>query len=536
MKTGFERTFQLLSRTRNEAAIDVLVAGLENSHAPTQEASLQSLLDRPNAAGHLAVFWRLPKLSPSLRAMVEARPDRLAGAAGDAVRNSDAATGASACEAIVACRLYEAIPALLGVLDRENHPNIPLAASTVLRLADLFYEELSRPDRQPRRKEFDNVRQRLTASLEEGFRKYWRHGRREVVEAFLMLGKPQNVGFRYALQQTGGSTDAVLEILEKSPRGGIIRLLLSFLEDPMMPQAIRKILATRSDPKFVENFATAAAERMSKAAEVLAKFDGFSWVDDGGPMVVQMSGPSQACIVQVLRATAVRSARLLGLLEPILRDGAVQGRRAAASALAEVHGSVADECILRFLDDPDPVVQATLVRQVRTRGMAHAMSTLLKYFDTPYEEVRSALRETLPEFTVVHFLANLDHIDESMVQATGQMVRKIDPNAAGKLKAEMQRLSPVRRRRAVLAANAMGIAAELESQLIQLLNDDDHMVRLATAQALEEVGTKPSWEALRDALLDRSVIVQEAAEKSLERITLALRDVPDELETETVPP
>jgi hypothetical protein len=289
----------------------------------------------------------------------------------------------------------EAIPALLGVLDRENHPNIPLAASTVLRLADLFYEELSRPDRQPRRKEFDNVRQRLTASLEEGFRKYWRHGRREVVEAFLMLGKPQNVGFRYALQQTGGSTDAVLEILEKSPRGGIIRLLLSFLEDPMMPQAIRKILATRSDPKFVENFATAAAERMSKAAEVLAKFDGFSWVDDGGPMVVQMSGPSQACIVQVLRATAVRSARLLGLLEPILRDGAVQGRRAAASALAEVHGSVADECILRFLDDPDPVVQATLVRQVRTRGMAHAMSTLLKYFDTPYEEVRSALGSIL---------------------------------------------------------------------------------------------------------------------------------------------
>jgi hypothetical protein len=532
MRTGFERTFQTLSRTRNKAAVDVLLAGLDSPHAPTREASLKALLDRPNSAGHLAVFWRLPKLSSSLRALVEARPERLARAAGEAVHNSDEKMGAAACEAIVSCRLYETIPSLLGVLDRENHPNVALAASTILRLAELFYDELSHPDRQPRRKEFDNVRQRLTAALEEGFRKYGRHGRREVVEAFLILTKPQNVGFRHALHQTGGATNAILEILEKSPHGGVVRLLLSFLEDSMMPQAIRRILGKRSDAKFVENFVLAAAERMSKAAESLAKFDGFPWVDDGGSMVVRMSGPSQACLVQVLRASAVRPARILGLLEHMLREGAVEGRRAAAFALVEIQSPAVEELILRFLDDPDPVVQATLVRQVRARGMAHAMSILLKYFDTPHEEVRAALRETLPELTVAHFVANLDHIDESMLQATGQMVRKIDADAAGKLKAEMQRLSPVRRRRAVLAANAMGLAAELESQLIQLLGDDDHMVRLATAQALEEVGTKPSWEALMAALLDRSVIVQEAAEKSLERITQALRETPEEFQTE----
>ena len=66
-----------------------------------------------------------------------------------------------------------------------------------------------------------------------------------------------------------------------------------------------------------------------------------------------------------------------------------------------------------------------------------------------------------------------------------------------------------------------------------IARDEDHMVRVAAAGALEHVGTKPSWDALRDALLDRSVIVQEVAEKSLRCITEALGAMPGGLETET---
>jgi HEAT repeat protein len=48
------------------------------------------------------------------------------------------------------------------------------------------------------------------------------------------------------------------------------------------------------------------------------------------------------------------------------------------------------------------------------------------------------------------------------------------------------------------------------------------MVRIAAADTLAECDTLPSWEALRDAMLDRSVAVQETAEKSLERICQSL--------------
>ena len=98
---------------------------------------------------------------------------------------------------------------------------------------------------------------------------------------------------------------------------------------------------------------------------------------------------------------------------------------------------------------------------------------------------------------------------------------------------DMESPSRLWRRRAVSAAGAMGLVPELEPLVIQRLSDEDHMVRLAAAKALSECETMPSWEALRDALLDRSAIVQEAAEQSLMRISQSLQLEAEESAEET---
>jgi HEAT repeat protein len=143
------------------------------------------------------------------------------------------------------------------------------------------------------------------------------------------------------------------------------------------------------------------------------------------------------------------------------------------------------------------------------------------------------LRESLPEFTVRHFVSNLDSLPEEWINTVGSLVRKIDVEAGAMLQKELTCLSPVRRRRAVQAAGAMGLVRELEQTVIGLLSDEDHRVRIEAAKALADCDSRPSWEALRDALLDRSVIVQEAAEQSLEQISQSLaRETSKEKEAE----
>ena len=179
--------------------------------------------------------------------------------------------------------------------------------------------------------------------------------------------------------------------------------------------------------------------------------------------------------------------------------------------------------------DDDPVIcvhylriDAELITQIRLRRIPGALSMLIRMVGTREEEVQAALRKAMPEFTFQPFLVNFDHMDEELRPVTGHLVKQIDPEVKEKIIAEMKELSPVRRRRAVSAVGAMGLVHEVEDTIIGLLSDEDHMVRVATAKVLADSKSMPAWEALRDALLDRSVVVKEAAESSLERISQSL--------------
>ncbi|WP_314964579.1 hypothetical protein, partial [Bradyrhizobium cosmicum] len=55
----------------------------------------------------------------------------------------------------------------------------------------------------------------------------------------------------------------------------------------------------------------------------------------------------------------------------------------------------------------------------------------------------------------------------------------------------------------------------LETQMILMLADENHLIRAEAARALSGCDSARSRDALRQALLDRSVVVQKSAEQSL---------------------
>ena len=74
----------------------------------------------------------------------------------------------------------------------------------------------------------------------------------------------------------------------------------------------------------------------------------------------------------------------------------------------------------------------------------------------------------------------------------------------------------MRRMRAIQMAVAMTAVIECESSIISLLKDDDHVIRAAVADALVQSPSVASRNALRDAILDRSQSVRDAAEHTLQ--------------------
>ncbi|MHB8903358.1 MAG: HEAT repeat domain-containing protein [Thermoguttaceae bacterium] len=520
-------TFQYLKKTENEAAVELLIDCLDTKLDVVRGEALRTLLERPSPAGHRAVLARLARMPKSDLAIVSERPDRMARAIADTLGSADAATCGRALEAVLTFRLYEIMPTLTAILRTPDNPLFLSATRIIDELTDLFYMELSGQTPPEPHRDYDMLRSRLTTTLEEAAGCYSVHQSREVLEAFLTLAKPQNVILRRILQQPDETVHApLIEVMKTSQRGGVIRLLLSFLEDPQMPNTARNVLATREDVKFLDNLAAHVGPRPTKVlVESLATFRNIGWAQADHPVFEQLGDATQENLVTVLLHSGIKRGDLLTTLGHILLRGKPGGRRAAARAMVLFQEPLATEFIRSALADEDPDVLAALVPQLRQRKIPGALSLMMQLVDVPHMELRAALGKSMPEFTFRQFMSNFDSMPEELLPTTGHLVRKIDLRAKKELVAELEGLSPVRRRKAVQAAAAMGMVRTLEQQIIARLSDDDHMVRIAAAKALAGCDSMPSWEALRDALLDKSVIVQEAAEASLMRITQGLTQV-----------
>jgi len=308
----------------------------------------------------------------------------------------------------------------------------------------------------------------------------------------------------------------VVDILAHSERPGVMRLLLSYLDDPHAPPSVLTTLARRSDATFLKHLMKRIGCEPSAAAKTnLKRMDAIQWVRDDLTILDELDDAGQHGAVQMAMASGMSRLEVFGVIQHLSGHGKPGGRRAATDALAQFKGAQANELALGALADEDPTVQANVVVQLRQRGIPGAMTRLIDLVDSPHEEVRRAARECLTEFSFQRFLSAFDMLDDDVRCSTGLLVKKIDPTALSQLTQELRSRAGSRRRRGVAIAQAIDVVDELEETLIELLSDEDHLVRADAATALGQCNTRQVAQALREALLDRSVTVQEAAQRSL---------------------
>jgi HEAT repeat protein len=514
---GLATTFEWLSRTDNEAAVPVLIAALDHASQTIQEGALVALLNRRPPAGGREILDRMSQLKPEWKAIVQQHEGRLTGALRDAIQGTDARRCAAACSLAVSFREYDLIPTLLASLTAAPRPAADLAPKTVLEIVEALYDELAAARTPGQRRDPQQTRRYAVSSLEEWVQRFGQHRRREVVEAFLLLVGRDNATLKQVLQSPHhAACQVLLDTLARSPQRGVIRLLLSFLEDLHAPAAALSVLARRSDAKFVHYLLRKVGREPSAAvAGNLKRIDSFAWLGGPAKLLDQLDDADQHAVVRLLMASGVPRQQAMLTIEHLLSYGKPGGRREAARALAEFHGSEANALAMRVLRDPDPQVQANLVPQLRGRGIPGTLAVLLELMESPYDVVRRAAREALAEFSFKRYLVTFEMLDDEVRRSTGLLVKRIDPHTVPLLRNELKSPLRTRRLRGLAIARAIEAVEALEPVVIQLLKDEDHMVRAEAASALGLVDSPASLAALQRALADSCEAVREAAQRSL---------------------
>jgi HEAT repeat protein len=501
MSRGLAITFDLLTTTPNEAAVDVLLAALNSSRPEIRLAAMRSLIARPSPTGHREILRRVSRSDELLRRALAEGAGFMEPTLRQALTGPDWKECFAACQIVLWSREYDLLPALLALMPpgrAADHPHASLSRTVTLQLAELLFEELHGPRSTAKRRDPQACRGHAVASLERWLRQAAPQPNREVVEAYVTLSHRDDAGLRQILHDPHDpSRDAVLLVLGHSRRTGVLRLLASFIDDPHSPLAALRLISGRGDVEFVTHLLNRLGDAPSAAtAENLRRIETLAWAIPSQGTLDELDGEAQRRALAAILTTSLSDAAKFRAIEHLVYNGQSAGSRAAVAALAGFRSPEATTLVLRAAASDDPHVQAAALAQVRQRNVPGAIPLLVHNANSPHEVVRQAVRDSLSEFRFERFMATFDTLSDEVRHTTGALVKQIDPEALGRLRSEMTSPSRLRRLRAVQLAEAMGAAKELESELAARLGDEDYLVRTEASRLLATCDTATARAAL----------------------------------------
>ena len=145
VSSGLDKTFEVLTSTKNEAATGVLLGALDSANRDVQAAALKALVQRRSGSGHRELLNRWHTLGKRAKASVAEFGGRISSAVRRAVLSAEEQLAINGFDAVMCLREFDLIPVLVTAAKDKGNPNARRAAQTILALAEILYEQLALP-------------------------------------------------------------------------------------------------------------------------------------------------------------------------------------------------------------------------------------------------------------------------------------------------------------------------------------------------------------------------------------------------------
>ncbi|HEX6962244.1 MAG TPA: HEAT repeat domain-containing protein [Lacipirellula sp.] len=517
-----QRTIEALSRSHNEAAAPTLMAGLVAGSGPVFDGAITGLVSRRSKAGHLEVLRLWDRLMPEQKALVEKGRHKMGGALREALLEGEYQLFYNALNFVESSGDFDLIPTLVMVAEQPDGERSHAAIELTAKLVDQLLHWIDNNREPIIGRDPATIRYCVLESLERSVERFREHRRPELLESFIVLAGPHSGTLHNVLETLHHPCHgSIVHTLTHSASDRVLRLLTAMLEGKEAPQVIRNVISKRSDRPFVEALLAVSLDPANAPLRRnLARLRSIACCEDPQTLCVQYSPYQQAAAMHLLAASGASDEQKLALAEALLKHGSVDSRIAACESLRSIGGQWANRLVLLALGDADAAVKATAISQLRHRRIPGTMAKLMELVDSPEEMVSSAAREALSEFSFENFQSRFDLLDDEARREMGTRVAKVDLTARARLKQELA--SPARRSRlrALQMAAAMDMFPQLADALVERLEDEDHLVRAAAAEALKHCKPSDVRSGLLAAMEDKSVAVQNAAKSSLAALGL----------------
>lgn len=525
MSDPLTKTFDLLAKTSNVHAPDLLIAALDVGSSHVQSLSLGALIRSGSSRGLTEVIRRLEALPLPLREVLRREPKRLEHCLRQCLLHGDERLQRNSLTLVLECDAYAHLPVLLSQLEAPQCPVHDLIAQTLASLVERIYERCRGSQSDPGSLRYAETRQVALGTLCESCMRFafvTHHA--EIVEYTLALGHADNPMMRrVVVESPEACRKLIAKVMLESTHPGVMQLVCDYLSKSFPPVMAIEAFCSRSDPQFIQHLLRWFPSKLLPAQQkMLRQIHEIAWLDPEHHLMASVPDGLHAALARLIQALGLPPGHKEALRTWLVRHGSRAGRDAASSVFNQMNKETVQEIVFNGLDSEDADIQAWATTQLRAQGIPNALQMLVQRLDSGFEEVRFAARQELSGFDLDRLLHLYPHLDPDVCARAGRLLLKVDPEAVAKLRRELA--SPIRRKRirAARAIEAMQMQQHVWNDLVLMLHDDDSLVRRTALEILATVPTAETVEAILELLEDPSPRVAETAAAALMKIRQCL--------------
>lgn len=505
---GLKLTYSTLGQTRNEAAVDVLIAALDDPEQSHRDYALDALIKREEERAPELLFksWDkvkvedLPKLRKQkdwVRKPIEAALKEN----GDSIQN--------AIEAAVALELTTAVTNLAMIAESSASAELKTKCSEAIIELVRPLGAAARDDRnQP------TVRGPVQQRLFDSVSRFSMHRNERLVDAFLLVSTWGDNDLRQMVQETDGPHMELLSSrLTQTEEPGILELLAGYIRHKNMPHGICPHLKARGDAKFRNVLLEeVGAEPNSTLLRNLGTIGMPKCCRGGERLLDEVPKSLYAALIQLSAAASDDVQESLQLVASAVVRGGPGVETAAAHAFMR-SDVPATEFWMRAAMPVGDGDEAKIDRDPNAR----LLKNLIKLLGHSNPGLVKSVRRVLEPLHVEQMLSRFQPLRRRSRRRLGKVVLMIDPESVEKVKDTLQHSVLSYRLDAIAAADAFDVVDDLADSFKRIIRDDQQEARLRAVEALGEASHPNTLRLLEEMANLPECPVKDAALVAIER-------------------
>ncbi len=504
-------TFDTLSRSPIESAVDVLIYALDDSDPDIRARARKALVARNDtrSAGKIVQHW--DALKPEEIELIRGKKQNFA----DIVNRQLQAGGDEAAQAIEAAEQLELTSSVLSLITlAESSGSLQIkrqAAEAVLSLVRNLGQRARQNRDQP------TIRGPIVKRLIDSVESLATHRSERLVEAFLAVSAWQDRELRSLLERPTTSRDLLCAELRKSLEPGVIDLLAGFVRRRDLQGCVGQVIQSRNDSAFRDALLAVVGHETNSTIEKNLQSIGMPTCCQGAERIVDEVEIDQLpAIIHLYVAASHDTIQKLQVVAAAAERGG--DRCMAAAAVGLMNCDTPDTAY--WMRAAIPVADGNEAA-IATNENARMLNRLIKLVQHSDGGIVRGVRHVLAPLHADNIIDRLESLRPRSRQRLGQVVLMIDPDAITRVQDALRHPVLGNRLNAIVMAESLACIDKLADSFAHIIREDHQDARVRAAEVMADATSKKTLALLQEMTELPDCAVRDAALAAIKKRELS---------------